>query len=356
MARSDPWSELSPRVVAVSGYEGRDGIGRYADQMITAYGRGREFVRVGIPERPGDYSRPLYRGIRALWLLRDARRRDDVLLHYHPEYYVRGDRAARVASYLSWGVLALLRRVVLVSHEPDPRTGRLEEAVRRWAWRRVHRVVFHSEWELERWLKRYGRARRQAHSVVAHGDFFATAVSASRAEARSRLGLPYDRVILLMIGYLSVVFPDKGYDRVIAALDAAGDPAVDLHIVGSPIRPGPEVDALIEWLRAVARDSPHVFLHEEYVDHDDFDLWIRAADAVVTAYRTASSSSVVARARLLGTPVIISAVGGLAEQAGPGDMVVLDDDELLAAIRAVAHGSGAPSNEPSSRRSSSHSA
>ena len=331
----DLWTGLSPRVVMVARYADDDGIGRYADQLAAAHGDGRSFLRVGIPEGPGDYHRDLHRGPRALWLLRDARRTDDVLVHWHPHYYVRGGAASRAASYLSWGVLSLLRRVTVVAHEPDPTDGpAYEEGARRWMWRRVPRVAFHSDWERERHVARYGRGRRQELAVVDHGSFFATAVDADRDAARASLGLDPQRTILLMIGFLSPRDPDKGYDRAIAAVRAVADPRLELHIVGSPIREGPDVDALLAQLREAARD-PGVVLHEQFVDDDTFDLWVRAADAVLTPYRTASSSGVVARAHLLGTPVITSDAGGLASQAGPGDVVVASDAALVEAVRGT---------------------
>jgi hypothetical protein len=52
-------------------------------------------------------------------------------------------------------------------------------------------------------------------------------------------------------------------------------------------------------------------------------------------YRRAFSSGVLARAHALGRPAVVSAVGGLAEQAGPTDDVVGDDRELEAAIRRI---------------------
>ena len=328
----DPWTALSPRVVMVAHYAEDDGIGRYAEQLAAAHAEGRTFLRVGIPEGPGDYHRDLHRGPRALWLLRDAGRRDDVLVHWHPHYYLRGSAASRTISHASWGLLALLRRVTAVAHEPDPPGRGLEEATRRWAWRRAGRLVFHSEWERERHVARYGRGRRQELLVVDHGDFFTTSVAATRDEARDDLGLERGRTILLMIGFLSAVDPDKGYDRAIAAVRAIGDPRLELHIVGTPIREGPEVDALVAALRVESRE-PGVVLHETFVDDDAFDLWIRAANAVLTPYRTASSSGVVARAHLLGTRVITSDAGGLAAQAGADDIVVADDEALAEAIR-----------------------
>lgn len=333
---SDPWKALSPRVVMVARYGEGDGIARYAEQLAAAHSDGRDFLRIGIREGPGDYHRDMHRGPRALWLLRDARRGDDVLVHWHPHYYLRGNAASRAASHLSWGLLASLRRVTVVAHEPDERPGsRLEETAGRWAWRRVDRIVFHSAWERDRHVARYGRGRRQELVVVDHGDFFTTSVAAGREEARAALGLDPDRCILLMIGFLSAANPDKGYDRAIAALRSVADPRLELHIVGSPIREGPEVDTLLVTLRAEADAHAQVVLHEQFVDDETFDLWVRAADAVLTPYRTSSSSGVVARARLLGTRVITSDAGGLAAQAGPGDIVVADDEALAQAVRRV---------------------
>lgn len=323
----------------VAGYSAGDGIGRYAEQLAAAHAEGRSFLRVGIPEGPGDYHRDLHRGPRALWLLRDARRSDDVLVHWHPHYYLRGSVASRAVSHASWGLLAALRRVTVVAHEPDERpASRLEEVAGRCAWRRVGRIVFHSEWERDRHVARYGRGRRQELVVVDHGDFFTTSVAAGREEARASLGLDADRPILLMIGFLSAINPDKGYDRAIAAVRAVADPRLELHIVGSPIRAGPEVDALLDRLRTAAAADSQIVLHEQFVDDETFDLWVRAADAVLTPYRTASSSGVVARARLLGTRVITSDVGGLAAQAGSGDIVAEDDEALAQAVRRTLDG------------------
>ena len=321
----------------VARYAEGDGIGRYATQLAAANREGRTFVRIGIPEGSGDYSRPLHRGPRALWLLRDAHRCDDILVHYHPHYYIRGRRASRIACRLSWGLLSCMRRLVVVAHEADPTyRSKLEETATRWAWRRTGRVVFHSEWERHRHFARFGSTRRQDLIVVPHGDFYRSeAVEVSRAEARQSLGLPGDRTILLMIGFISPALPDKGYDRAIQAVTAAGEPGVELHIVGSPIREGPDVEALLTRLREAAV-GPQVSLREQFLDDDTFDLWIRAADAVLTPYRTASSSGVLARAHLLGTRVVTSNVGGLAEQADTEDIVIADDAELVEAVRRLA--------------------
>jgi glycosyltransferase involved in cell wall biosynthesis len=150
-----------------------------------------------------------------------------------------------------------------------------------------------------------------------------------------RLGLASDRAILLIIGFLSRENPDKGYERAIRALREAGEPRAELHIVGSPIRGGAVTEQLVADLRNAARDLPELHLHEGFVSDEEFDLWIRAADAVVTPYRSASSSGVAVRAHLLGTRVINSGAGGLVEQLEPSDILARSDAELAAAIRRV---------------------
>ena len=81
-------------------------------------------------------------------------------------------------------------------------------------------------------------------------------------------------------------------------------------------------------------------LVEGFVADADFDLWLVGADRVVLPYRRSWSSGVLARAQALGTPAIVTAEGGLGEQAGKDDVVVRDDDELFEALRNA--GVGAP--------------
>jgi glycosyltransferase involved in cell wall biosynthesis len=82
-------------------------------------------------------------------------------------------------------------------------------------------------------------------------------------------------------------------------------------------------------------------LEERFLDDDELDLWIQAADAVLAPYRSAASSSVVARARLLGTRVVATDVGGLPEQLGSEDILVTTDAEFRKAISDLASASSA---------------
>lgn len=356
-AAEDDWSFLGPRVCVVSPWlPSRDGIARYAEPVAALLERSRAVRRVGIPEGGGPRRRALHRGPRALKLLLDAAGSSDILVQYHPHYYMRGPWASRMAGYASWALLVRLRRTSFIVHELDDsrpaEVGRrgviefwLEERLRRHFWRGASHLVFLSAWQRGRFLERYPDVRRESLSVTSH-SVFTPAARASRAEARRRLGLPRDRVLALMIGFISPGRPDKGYDLALDALARAADPCIDLRIVGSPIREHPEVDALLRRLRQVAAGSQQVHLVERWLTDEEFDLWILAADAVLLPYRESASSGVAERARMLGRRIITTGVGGLAEQLRPDDLLAEDADALSAALRRLVSDAAGPTVEP----------
>ena len=134
--------------------------------------------------------------------------------------------------------------------------------------------------------------------------------------------------------------PSKGAERVLGAFGAGGRPR--LWIVGSVRDRTPENLAYIEALRRRCDDLLRVTLVEQFLADEEFDRWVVAADWLVLPYREAWSSGVLARAQALGTPAIVTAVGGLPEQAGPDDLVVPnDDDALVRTIREVSSASTA---------------
>jgi glycosyltransferase involved in cell wall biosynthesis len=348
---ADEWGFLGRRVLVVSPWPPlEDGIARYAEQLVQALSD-REFVRAGLPGGSGDGVYRLWTGLRFLKLLPLTRGVDDILVMYHPDYYVQGRALGRLVAHLALWVVSRRKPTTFVIHEPEhelaPEIGgrgalafRLLERVRRREWRGVAGLVFHTEWERRRFAQRFPGRPGRAERVVTHGSFFSSPVErVSAAEARERLGLPAERPILLCIGFLSPEKPAKGYERAIQAVGRAGRDDLQLHVVGSAIRrPVPEVARYVEGLRELAAATPNVELHERYVSDEEFDLWIRAADAVVVPYRAASSSGVVARAHLLGTRLIASAVGGIAGQLADGDIPFADDDELVEVIRGFTRG------------------
>jgi len=285
---------------------------------------------------------------------------DRIVVHFQPALYYR-PRApvSKVLTSAAFVALALrrARKLEIVVHEADaPQPWRPDYVLLRQAFRRAGRVSFHTDAErhaLERDYRLTGRIRA---GVVAHLAAQAGGIP-PRQEARRLLGIVAGQgPTFVCAGFLQ---PSKGFDRAVEAFARAfpGDPStVDrngnatgprgsppgagLYLVGSVREETSENRAYVQRLRARCAEVRGLHLVEGFVADADFDLWLAAADRVVLPYRRSWSSGVLARAQALGTPAIVTAVGGLGEQAGKDDVVVRDDDELFEALRNA--GVGAP--------------
>jgi GT2 family glycosyltransferase/glycosyltransferase involved in cell wall biosynthesis len=329
----------------------RDGIARYAAQAARDAERTRAVVRLGLPGSHGHQVVRLDGGLRALRLLVESYRGDRVEVMWHPELYVSGRCWSRVLSYLGLAAVARARPLRVVVHEPESDLGEaevfrwpvtaLEGAARRAFWRGVRELVFHSEHERSVFEEHvFGGRRARAAAVVAHGSFFRPYAEVDRTAARAVLGLGGEACVFLCIGFLG---EHKGFDRALEAFMRARRSDARLFIVGSGLYDTPAIHTHIAGLRRRTAAVSGAELREGYVSDEAFDQWLAAADAVLAPYREIASSSVVARAQLIGTPVIATAVGALPEQLGPKDILVRSDYELVAALRSFPQASSSVS-------------
>jgi glycosyltransferase involved in cell wall biosynthesis/multidrug transporter EmrE-like cation transporter len=321
------------RVLVVSSYPPRRcGIGAYArDQVRRLRARGHEVTVLSPPDGEGDLRVSFFGGRPFFTALRVGGRFDRILVHFQPALYYR-PRAPLSRVLTSLGFLTLVglrnRRTEVLVHEADPPVRwRPDYVLLRAAFRVARALWFHTEAE-RRSLEAHYRARVRG-GVVPHRVL--PVARASRAQARARLGVPERGAVLVCAGFLH---PGKGFDRAVEAV--RGAKGVTLYVVGSVREPTPENLAYARDLRARCREVPNVRLVERFVTDEEFDLWLAAADRVVLPYRRAWSSGVLARAHALGTPAVVTAVGGLTEQASGRDIVVRDDEELARALREAA--------------------
>jgi glycosyltransferase involved in cell wall biosynthesis len=162
-------------------------------------------------------------------------------------------------------------------------------------------------------------------SVIPHPSAQPQEASSAGAELRSRFALG-DARILLAFGFIHV---DKGLDDLIRALiilrDARAECLANVRVVvAGDVRPrhGPfralEARDRLYRKRLVRQIRRHslrdLVVVTGYVPDGDVAGWFDTADAVVLPYRRAEHSGVEGLARAFGVPVLVSAVGGLAEQ------------------------------------------
>jgi glycosyltransferase involved in cell wall biosynthesis len=316
------------RILVVSSYPPRHcGIGAYAaGQAERLRAEGHDVTVVSPPDGLGDIRVPFGDGRQFREAARRGRDFDRIVVHFQPGIYYRpGARATLSKIRTSLDLLLLVHRrpqtEILVHEAHRPRWWHPSHILLRWAFIRAP-LLFHTDVERES-LERDYRIRVRAR-VVDHREGVLARNPLTREAARRLLGLPMTEALFLCAGFLH---PRKAYERAIRAFEDAGAPG-HLVIVGSVRDPTEENLTYAAALRTLAERTPGVRLVEEFLSEEELNAWVAAADRLVVPYTRAWSSGVLARARVLGTPALVSAVGGLAEQAGPDDEVFHSDDDL----------------------------
>jgi glycosyltransferase involved in cell wall biosynthesis/multidrug transporter EmrE-like cation transporter len=319
------------KILVVSSYPPRRcGIGAYArDQVAQLRADGHAVTVLSPPDGSGEVTVPFLRGRPFFRAARLARGFDRVIVHFQPGlYYRRGAPAGKVlASFgLLWLAMRAGSRLEILVHEADPpNLWRPDYALLRLAFVRAGTVSFHTEAERRDLEHRYRvgvRAALVPHRVQARAT--------PAREARARLGLADAAgTVFVCPGFIQ---PSKGLDRAVDAFAASALDGARLYIVGSVRDPTPELETYARRLEERCRAVAGVTMVERFLDDEEFDLWVSAADWVVLPYRRSWSSGVLARAHALGRPAIAAAVGGLVEQVVPGDVLVRDDSELAKAM------------------------
>jgi glycosyltransferase involved in cell wall biosynthesis len=316
----------------------RGGISAYADQAVTALRAEGHAVTVASPEpSSAEHVVDLTRRGSGRELARLARASDCLVVQFQPEMLGAPDvsRAARAAALLrlSAGLRAAPDSDLRI-HEVDYGQGPQAPLFRRLVrpvWKRAGVITVHTERERGDFCAAFGIDPGRVR-VASQGDNMIRRTSGGRSEAREALGIPADGKVLLAIGFLQ---PNKGFDRALRAFGEARPEGACLYVVGSVWRTDAAGREHVDELRDLAERTPGAELREGYVDDEEFDRWIVACDTLVLPYRAGWSSNVMERGLLYDRPVVMSRVGGMAEQAvnRPGVTLVDDDAGLVEAIR-----------------------
>jgi glycosyltransferase involved in cell wall biosynthesis len=169
---------------------------------------------------------------------------------------------------------------------------------------RMDSIVVHGAADAERAASFRGRVVRLFHPI--YDQYLSGAPS--REEARSRLGIPGDRTVLLFFG---LVRRYKGLDLMVKAMKLL--PENNL-LMAAGENYGSE-DDLME-LAAPLGERFRRF--NEFIPDADVGLYFRAADMVVLPYRTATQSGVAQIALAFRKPMVVTSAGSLGETVSPG--------------------------------------
>ncbi len=200
-------------------------------------------------------------------------------------------------------------RIVWTAHDPEPHVMAYNDALRRGligvAWRlyisimlrAIDAVILLSVTHAPQLAARHRRLARLPRTVIPHPHYRGVYPDKiDRGAARTSLGLAEDPPVLLFLGNMR---PYKNADGLIAAFRKSTAEAV-LLLAGAA-----DDAAYADTLRTLAGSDPRIRLQLGFVDDDDLQLYLRAADAIVIPFRHVTNSGSVALALSYDCPVAV---------------------------------------------------
>jgi len=225
-------------------------------------------------------------------------------------------------------------KTVYVCHNVLPHENSfLWEKITKWALRSSEGFTVHSESDKKK-LEEISPGKEVITLPIApHPEPVLEGIS--KSDARQSVGVPKDKVVFLFFGFVRKY---KGLDLLIDALARLDNQSAHLLIAGEFWGKRNFYDTLI---RNKNLDK-QVTIVDRYISEDEFEQFFSAADVVVLPYRDATQSGVPQLAFTMGRPVIVTNVGGLAENIKSSNhgVVVKSQNigELTEAMRAFVNG------------------
>jgi beta-1,4-mannosyltransferase len=268
------------------------------------------------------------------WVWRQRGHVDVVHIHWLELLFTYPTLRQSLKRWLSVMLALLLARwsgicIIYTLHNLEQHEGRRAGLTRlghRIMFALAHGVHVHDAETAATLAARWGR-RRGVH-VIAHGNYVsAYANECSRAEARARLNLPDESLVLLCLGR---VRPYKGIEDLIAAFRTLGNPNARLLIAGEAQEP-----EYARAIRALASEDPRVRLQLGFVAEDDLQFFFKASDISVLPYRHVTTSGAAILSFSFLVPIIAPRLGCFAQWVGENERGLLYDPDHPEGLRAA---------------------
>lgn len=316
------------------------GIGQYAEQQgkfFEAEGHAVQRIDLSGQLAEGGWGIGVNRRFRQL--THQLKAADKIYVHYQSSLYHdtswKVPPLRRLVPHLLLGYLSLRFRKTLeiIVHEFGSKayssiTGFLQSSAAVLLFRLAPYLHFHTQHERSQFAQVYFDKRKAG--VLSPNTFYRRRSQLNPADARVLLSIPKDQRVFLCTGFFH---RGKGFGQfadLFQTLHARNliSPTDQLYIV-TCVKPGDSQNrALLESLMTRVQSCPFIHVINRYLGDDEFDHWIVASDYVVSPYLHGFTSSIAARASLYKKPCILSAVGGLPEQASDRDYVYSSLAEL----------------------------
>ncbi|MCD6116180.1 glycosyltransferase [bacterium] len=219
-------------------------------------------------------------------------------------------------------------KTVYVCHNVLPHeNGVIWETITKWALRSSQGFTVHSESDKKKLMEICPGKDVEALPIAPHPEPVIKGIN--NYEARQSLGIPSDKIVFLFFGFVRYY---KGLDLLIDALSLIDNESAHLLIAG-------EFWGKRDFYNTLIKDkglNKQITIVDRYVSEDEFELFFSAADVVVLPYRDATQSGVPQLAFTMGRPVIVTDVGGLAENViSETHGVVIEPDNVDALAESM---------------------
>jgi beta-1,4-mannosyltransferase len=261
--------------------------------------------------------------------------------HVHwPETLFRSPRHGRVrglvkaCGYLAAFTISRLRgrRLVWTAHNviPHESAGRVEGIALGLFVRLIDGVILLNDSTLDELRSAYRLPKRISTLLSRHGHYLSAIQHVDRLEARERLEIPRDSVV---IGFVGNIRRYKNVDALAKAFTQMGDERLRL-IIGGSIESSAIKDELVD----ISRQDPRILLRFGFLDPEELSDAISAMNVVVLPYSQISNSGVAVMALSSGRPVAATnsrAIRWLEEQVGSEWVCLLDPPLSPESLSAV---------------------
>jgi glycosyltransferase involved in cell wall biosynthesis len=190
----------------------------------------------------------------------------------------------------------------------------------------ANRVIVHGQSAARAAFRRFA-IRPGKVSVIPQGNYIGMySDTVSRADARRKLNLPERTPVLLFFGNIR---PYKGVEELIDAFRRI-DADAALVIAGRPSPGGIEGR-----VRDLARLDPRLRFYPGFVDDDQVQVFMNAADVAVFPYRDITTSAAVMLAMSFAKACLAPRLGALTEMLDEGGAFLYDNNRSCALESAL---------------------
>ncbi|PZD74197.1 GDP-mannose:glycolipid 4-beta-D-mannosyltransferase [Acaryochloris thomasi RCC1774] len=189
-------------------------------------------------------------------------------------------------------------------------------------------IILHSERIQQQFVQRFRIAETRKLYVIPHGHYLECYPNHIQpSEARHSLNLRKDQLTFLFLG---LIRPYKGVPELISAFQSLSTESAQLAIAGKPAS-----EEIGNQIRDAIQDDCNIHLWPTYIEEDQIQVYMNAADVVVFPYRRVLTSGSIVLAMSFGRACIAPQEGGIQDVLDSSGAFLYDSRQPIGLAQAM---------------------